>query len=164
MSLEPTFHIVLYQPEIPTNTGNIGRLCVASGCHLHLIGPMGFSIDEKQVKRAGLDYWVHLQHSYYENFEAFLQAHPTAMDRMSFLTTKTEQILFDKSFQQGDWLMFGPETRGLPEEIWRPRAAQSFKIPMIGPTRSLNLANSVSIVAFEGVRQLRAAKQGPFRS
>lgn len=152
---QPNFNIVLYQPEIPTNTGNIGRICVASGCHLHLIGPMGFSIDEKQVKRAGLDYWVHLQHTYYENFEAFQEAHPEAMDRMSFLTTKTEKVIYDKVFQKGDWFMFGPETRGLPAEVWRPRAAQSYKIPMVGPTRSLNLANSVSIITFEGIRQLK---------
>ncbi|MEM7645998.1 MAG: tRNA (cytidine(34)-2'-O)-methyltransferase [Pseudomonadota bacterium] len=151
---KPNFNIVLFQPEIPTNTGNIGRVCVASGCHLHLIGPMGFSIDEKQVRRAGLDYWVHLTHFYYESYEAFLEAHPV-QDRMCFLTTKSEQSLYDRHFEKGDWLMFGPETRGLPEEVWRPRAAQSFKIPMEGPTRSLNLANSVSITTFEGVRQLR---------
>ncbi len=148
------FNIVLFQPEIPTNTGNIGRVCVASGCHLHLIGPMGFSIDEKQVRRAGLDYWPHLTYTLYENYEAFLEQHDV-LDQMSFLTTKTEQIIYDKSFQKGDWFMFGPETRGLPEDIWKPRIAQSYKIPMVGPTRSLNLANSVSIIAFEGLRQLR---------
>lgn len=147
-------NVVLYQPEIPTNTGNIGRICVATGSHLHLIGPMGFSIDEKQVRRAGLDYWVHLQHSYYENYEAFLEVHSESLENMSFLTTKCEQNLFSKTYQQGDWFMFGPETRGLPQEIWRPRTAQSYRIPMVGETRSLNLANSVAIVAFEGVRQL----------
>lgn len=152
---EASFNIVLFQPEIPTNTGNIGRICVAAGAHLHLIGPMGFSIDEKQVRRAGLDYWVHLQHSYYENYEEFLKTHPV-IDQMNFLTTKTENVIYDKEFKKGDWFMFGPETRGLPEEIWRPRAAQSYKIPMVGPTRSLNLANSVSIITFEGLRQLRA--------
>ncbi|MCB0377354.1 MAG: tRNA (cytidine(34)-2'-O)-methyltransferase [Bdellovibrionales bacterium] len=150
---EPHFNIVLFQPEIPTNTGNIGRLCVASHCKLHLIGPMGFSIDEKQVRRAGLDYWVHLDHQYYENFEQFLQAND-CLDRVSFFTTKAEQSLFDKKFSRGDWLMFGPETRGLPEELFKSRAAQSYRIPMFGQTRSLNLANSVSIVAYEGIRQL----------
>jgi tRNA (cytidine/uridine-2'-O-)-methyltransferase len=148
------FNIVLYQPEIPTNTGNIGRVCVASGCHLHLIGPMGFSIDEKQVRRAGLDYWPHLTYSYYETYEEFLKIHPV-LEQMSFLTTKVDQNIYDKKFTKGDWFMFGPETRGIPEEIWGPRAAQSYKIPMVGPTRSLNLANSVSIIAFEGLRQLR---------
>ncbi len=151
---EANFNIVLYQPEIPTNTGNIGRICVAAGCHLHLIGPMGFSIDEKQVRRAGLDYWPHLTHFYYEDFQAFLTEHPI-LDKISFLTTKTDQIIYDKAFQKGDWFMFGPETRGLPEDLWGPRAAQSYKIPMVGPTRSLNLANSVSIITFEGLRQLR---------
>ncbi len=151
---EANFNIVLFQPEIPTNTGNIGRVCVASGCHLHLIGPMGFSIDEKQVRRAGLDYWPHLTHFYYPTFEEFLQEHPI-LDEVTFMTTKTDQVIYDKSFQKGDWFMFGPETRGLPEELWKPRAAQSYKIPMVGPTRSINLANSVSIITFEGLRQLR---------
>jgi tRNA (cytidine/uridine-2'-O-)-methyltransferase len=151
---EPTFNIVLYQPEIPNNTGNIGRLCVAAGCHLHLIGPMGFSIDEKQVRRAGLDYWPHLTYFYYPSFQDFLQERPV-LHTVSFLTTKTNQVIYEKDFRQGDWLMFGPETRGLPEDLWRPRAAQSYKIPMVGPTRSLNLANSVSIITFEGLRQLR---------
>lgn len=153
------FNVVLYQPEIPTNTGNIGRVCVGSNCHLHLIGPMGFSIDEKQVRRAGLDYWVHLKHSFYETFEEFQHKNPV-MDQMNFLTTKAEKTIYEHSFVRGDWLMFGPETRGLPDEIWRPRTAQSFKIPMEGPTRSLNLANSVSIVTFEGLRQLRSRDQG----
>jgi tRNA (cytidine/uridine-2'-O-)-methyltransferase len=151
---DPNFNIVLYQPEIPTNTGNIGRLCVASGCHLHLIGPMGFSIDEKQVKRAGLDYWVHLTYFYYENIDEFLKAHDV-LDQMSFLTTKAHKDIYEKDFQKGDWLTFGPETRGLPESLWGPRVAQAYKIPMVGPTRSLNLANSVSIATFEGIRQLR---------
>ena len=152
--IEPTFNIVLFQPEIPTNTGNIGRICVASQCHLHLVGPLGFSIDEKQVRRAGLDYWVHLNYTYYTSYEEFLQKNPV-LDQLSFLSTKTAQVIYDKEYKKGDWLMFGPETRGLPEEIWRSRAAQSYKIPMIGPTRSLNLANAVSIVTFEGLRQLR---------
>lgn len=153
--MDINFNIVLYQPEIPTNTGNIGRVCVASGCHLHLIGPMGFSIDEKQVRRAGLDYWPHLTHSYYEDYESFLQKNPV-QSQMSYLTTKTDQVIYDKNFKKGDWFMFGPETRGLPEDLWRPQANQAYKIPMVGPTRSLNLANSVSIVTFEGLRQLRS--------
>ncbi len=152
--IEPNFHIVLFQPEIPTNTGNIGRICVASGCHLHLIGPLGFTINEKQVKRAGLDYWPHLQYFYYENYERFLNTHRLE-NRISFLTTKTQQSIYDKNFQKGDWFMFGPETRGLPESIWKSCTAQSYRIPMVGSTRSLNLANAVSIVSFEGLRQIR---------
>lgn len=151
--MEPNFNIVLYQPEIPTNTGNIGRICVAAGCHLHLIGPMGFSIDEKQVRRAGLDYWPHLTHFYYENWEEFLDKQPV-IDKLNFLTTKTDQVIYDKSFEKGDWFMFGPETRGIPEELWKPCVDRTYKIPMVGPTRSLNLANSVSIITFEGIRQL----------
>ena len=152
--IEPNFHIVLFQPEIPTNTGNIGRICVASGCCLHLIGPLGFTINEKQVKRAGLDYWPHLQHFYYKDYGDFLSTHRLE-NRISFLTTKTKRSIYDKSFQKGDWFMFGPETRGLPESIWKSRTAQSYKIPMVGPTRSLNLANAVSIVSFEGLRQIK---------
>ena len=128
----PNFHIVLFQPEIPTNTGNIGRLCVASGCHLHLIGPLGFSIDEKQVKRAGLDYWSHLQYTQYTNYEEFLDTH-NPKTRMSFLTTKAKQSIYKKGFKKGDWLMFGPETRGLPEFIWKSCTAQSTEFQWLVP-------------------------------
>lgn len=152
---QPNFNIVLYQPEIPTNTGNIGRLCVASGCHLHLIGPMGFAIDEKQVRRAGLDYWTHLHYTYYESYENFVAKNPI-LDKVSFLTTKSRQSLYSKTFSVGDWLMFGPETRGLPAELLEAHAAQSYCLPMYGPTRSLNLANSVAITTFEGLRQVKA--------
>lgn len=153
----PIFNIVLYHPEIPNNTGNIGRICLAANCHLHLIGPLGFSIDQKEVKRAGLDYWEHVQLTYYSSFDDFVQKQPFP-NNFSFLTTKTDQAIYDKKFRKGDWFMFGPETTGLPEEMWRSRAAQSYTIPMIGPTRSLNLANAVSIVTFEGLRQLRERK------
>ena len=148
------FNIVLFQPEIPSNTGNIGRVCVASQCHLHLIGPMGFSIDEKQVRRAGLDYWKHLDYSYYESDELFFQQNKE-IERLYFFSTKASKTIYQHDFQEGDWLMFGPETRGLPESLFRDKMDQTFQIPMLGPTRSLNLANAVSIVAFEGLRQLR---------
>lgn len=154
MGSKTNFNIVLFQPEIPTNTGNIGRVCVASGCHLHLIGPMGFTIDEKRVRRAGLDYWVHLNYTYYEDYQEFLRQN-SVEDKLNFMTTKAKQVIYDKKFERGDWFVFGPETRGLPEVILRAHTAQSFTIPMVGPTRSLNLANSVSIVTFEGLRQLR---------
>ena len=156
--IEPNLNIVLFQPEIPSNTGNIGRICVASGSYLHLIGPLGFSIDEKRVRRAGLDYWAHLQYSFYESHMEFLEIHKPG-DRMSFFTTKAEQSIYDKRFQKGDWLMFGPETRGLPESIWKPCIAQSYRIPMVKTARSLNLANAVSIASFEGIRQLIIQKQ-----
>ena len=155
MSESPVnFHIILYQPEIPNNTGNIGRTCVATNCHLHLIGPLGFSIDEKAVRRAGLDYWKFLEVSYYENYDEFLER-AEEVERIYFFSTKSDQNYTEIPFQKGDGLMFGPETRGLPEELWRPRSAQCYSIPMPGRTRSLNLSNAVAVVAFEGLRQLK---------
>ena len=151
----PWLNIVLYQPEIPTNTGNIGRICVAHSSHLHLVGPMGFSLDEKQLKRAGLDYWPHLRYTYYPSFSLFLEQNPV-MDRLLMMTTKAEQILDHHVFEPGDWVLFGPETRGLPPDLYGSRQGQAYKIPMVGPTRSLNLANAVSMVNFEALRQFRS--------
>ena len=150
----PLLNIVLYQPEIPSNTGNIGRICVAHSSHLHLVGPLGFSLDEKQVRRAGLDYWPHLKYTYYTDFADFLENNPV-INEILMMTTKATQVLDHHQFQVGDWVLFGPETRGLPSEMYSSRNAQSYKIPMSGPTRSLNLANAVSIVSFEALRQFR---------
>ena len=150
---EANFNIILYQPEIPSNTGNIGRTCVATQSHLHLIGPLGFDIDEKSVRRAGLDYWKFLQVTYYETYEQFLERYPKD-SRIFYFSTKGENYYTDTQFQKGDGLMFGPETRGLPVDPWEGSAAQCLKIPMVGPTRSLNLSNAVAVVMFEGVRQL----------
>ncbi len=145
-------HIVLYQPEIPPNTGNIGRLCHAAELSLHLIEPLGFSLDEKSLRRAGLDYWHELDVQTWPSLEAWSEAIGTP-DRRFYLTTKTDQSYWDQSFQAGDSLIFGPETRGLPESLLAQNSANCLTIPQKGG-RSLNLATSVGIVAYEAIRQI----------
>lgn len=150
----PLFRIVLVEPEIPQNTGNIGRTCVAANCELHLVGKMGFEINDTNVKRAGLDYWPHLtwhRHETYEKWWASVQ-NP---ERVFFLTTKVKKTIYDVSFKHGDWLVFGKETKGLDPKIIQAHLETAVTIPQIGPVRSLNLATSVAIVAYEGIRQLR---------
>lgn len=149
----PLFHIVLVEPEIPHNTGNIGRTCVAMNCHLHLVGPLAFDISEKQVRRAGLDYWRHLKLTQYENFANWQQA-PKDPSRCFYFTTKTKQTIYGVQFQQGDWLVFGPETRGLSAQILQDQQSQLVTLPMLGETRSLNLSNAVAVGLYEGYRQL----------
>lgn len=146
------FHVVLVEPEIPPNTGNIGRLCLATGAHLHLIQPLGFSIDDRALRRAGLDYWAEVQVSLWDSFADFEKAQP-ARARMFFLTTKSRRAYWDQEFQPGDYFVFGRETKGLPEALLAERPEQALTIPMSGNTRSLNLATSVGIVLFEAVRQ-----------
>lgn len=145
-------NIVLYEPEIPYNTGNIGRTCVATGCRLHLIKPLGFSLDQKEIKRAGLDYWPRLDHIEYEGFEDFLEknSHP----KIWMATTKAHKVYSDVNYSDGDYIMFGPESRGIPEEILVDREEECIRIPMIDGERSINLCNSVSIVLFEALRQM----------
>ena len=145
-------HIVLIEPEIPPNTGNVGRLCLATGAHLHLVKPLGFSIDDRELKRAGLDYWKDVRVTVWESF-ADLQAAQPADARYFFLTTKTERAYWDARFHDGDFLVFGRETKGLPEALLERNAAQCLTIPMSGSTRSLNLATAVGIVLYEAVRQ-----------
>ena len=147
------FHVVLIEPEIPPNTGNIGRLCLATGAHLHLVKPLGFSIDDRELKRAGLDYWKDVRVTVWESF-AELQAEQSADARYFFLTTKTERAYWDVRFEDGDFLVFGRETRGLPEPLLAQHAARCLTIPMSGRTRSLNLATAVGIVLYEAVRQM----------
>ncbi len=147
------FNVVLVEPEIPANTGNIGRTCVGSWSRLHLIGPLGFEITDKRVRRAGLDYWADLDLKYYESFSAWWQQLPS-VDRVFFFSTKAKRSVFDQGFQQGDWLVFGRETKGLPEELIATYPSQCLKIPFPGPIRSLNLATAVAISVFEGLRQL----------
>lgn len=148
-------NVVLLEPEIPPNTGNIGRLCLATGSVLHLIEPLGFSLDDRMLKRAGLDYWEHVQVKRWRDWDAFVEAQePDA--RMFFLTTKSERAYWSEVFEEGDYLVFGRETRGLPEGLLREHPARCLTIPMAPETRSLNLATSVGIVLFEAVRQLRA--------
>lgn len=144
-------HIVLYQPEIPQNTGNIARTCAATGSMLHLIKPLGFSLDSKYLKRAGLDYWHMMQYRVYENFEALMAQYPQA--RMHFLSTKAPRGYTEVSYGKDDFLVFGCETRGLPESLLARVYDRCVRIPMVEGARSLNLSNSVAIVLYEALRQ-----------
>ena len=144
-------NIVLYEPEIPANTGNIGRTCVATGTKLHLIEPLGFSLSEKALKRAGMDYWSQLDVERYVNYEDFLQRNPGAKIYMA--TTKGKKIYSEASYEPDCYIMFGKESAGIPEEILVEHPEECVHIPMIGETRSLNLSNSVAIVLYEALRQ-----------
>ncbi|MCR5428924.1 MAG: tRNA (cytidine(34)-2'-O)-methyltransferase [Lachnospiraceae bacterium] len=144
-------NIVLLEPEIPANTGNIGRTCVATGSTLHLIKPLGFSLAEKELKRAGLDYWPKLKYKVYENYADFLEQNPGA--RIHFATTKAKKVYTAADFGQDDYIMFGKESAGIPEEILLENQEMCIRIPMIGDIRSLNLGNSVAIVLYEALRQ-----------
>lgn len=144
-------NIVLHEPEIPANTGNIGRSCVAAGARLHLIEPMGFRISEKEVKRAGLDYWDKLDVRVYDNYEDFLQKNPGAKIYMA--TTKAKHVYSDVKYEPDCYIMFGKESAGIPEEILVNHPDTCVRIPMIGDIRSLNLSNSVAIVLYEALRQ-----------
>ena len=144
-------NIVLYEPEIPANTGNIGRTCVATGTKLHLIEPLGFSLSEKALKRAGMDYWSQLEVERYVNYEDFLQRNPGAKIYMA--TTKAKKIYSEASYEPDCYIMFGKESAGIPEEILVEHPEECVRIPMIGETRSLNLSKSVAIVLYEALRQ-----------
>jgi tRNA (cytidine/uridine-2'-O-)-methyltransferase len=144
-------NIILYEPEIPANTGNIGRTCVATGARLHLIEPMGFRINEKAVKRAGLDYWDMLNVTVYDSYKDFLEKNPEAKIYMA--TTKAKNVYSDVTFEDGSFIMFGKESAGIPEEILVEHPDTAIRIPMIGDIRSLNLSNSVAIVLYEALRQ-----------
>lgn len=144
-------HIVLLEPEIPANTGNIGRTCVAAGARLHLIEPMGFQINEKQVRRAGLDYWDKLDYRIYDSYPDFLQKNPEAKIYMA--TTKAKHIYSEVVFEEDCYIMFGKESAGIPEEILVEHEEETIRIPMLGDIRSLNLGNSVAIVLYEALRQ-----------
>lgn len=144
-------NIVLYEPEIPANTGNIGRTCVATGTKLHLIEPLGFRLDEKEIKRAGLDYWKDLEVTTYPNFDDFLAKNPGAKIYMA--TTKALNVYTEVNYEPDCYIMFGKESAGIPEEVLLHNKENSIRIPMIGDIRSLNLSNSVSIVLYEALRQ-----------
>lgn len=144
-------NIVLYEPEIPANTGNIGRTCAATGSRLHLIEPLGFRLDEKSLKRAGMDYWKDLDVTTYINFEEFLEKNPGAKIYMA--TTKAPQLYTDVSYEPDCYIMFGKESAGIPEEILVENQETAIRIPMIGEIRSLNLSNSVAVVLYEALRQ-----------
>ncbi len=144
-------HIVLYQPEIPQNTGNIARTCAATGAALHLIRPLGFEIDDRKLKRAGLDYWDKLDITYYENAEAFFERH--SGEALFCFSTKAPRPYTAVTYPMETWLMFGPETRGLPEDVIRRYGETAVRIPMRPTLRSLNLSNSVAIAVYEVLRQ-----------
>ena len=144
-------NIVLHEPEMPANTGNIGRTCVATGSVLHLIEPLGFKINDKTVKRAGLDYWEKLDVRTYINFEVFLEKNPGAKIYMA--TTKAKQTYADVQYEEDCYIMFGKESAGIPEEILLDYKETAIRIPMLPAIRSLNLSNSVSIVVYEALRQ-----------
>ena len=144
-------NIVLFEPEIPQNTGNIGRTCVATGTRLHLIGPMGFQITEKAVKRAGMDYWKYLDVTEYDGYEDFLEKNPGAKIYMA--TTKAKQRYTDVSYEEDCYIMFGKESAGIPEEILINHPDTCIRIPMNPDIRSLNLSNSAAIVRYEALRQ-----------
>ena len=144
------FNVVLVEPEIPPNTGNVGRLCLATQATLHLVGPLGFAIDDRQLQRAGLDYWKEVDIRFWNSFAELRAAQVSA--RYFFLTTKTSRPYYDVTFRPGDFLVFGRETKGLAESLLAANTEQLLTIPMHG-TRSLNLATAVAIVLFEAVRQ-----------
>jgi tRNA (cytidine/uridine-2'-O-)-methyltransferase len=146
------FNIVLVSPKIPQNVGNIGRTCVALRANLHIIKPIPFEISDKQVKRAGLDYWPHLQLSIWDTLEEFLSSHPVG-DRHFFATTKSERVYFDVDFLPDDFFYFGSEDAGLPMELMGQRTDGMITLPMSGEMRSINLSNAVAVVAYEAVRQ-----------
>lgn len=144
-------NIVLFEPEIPANTGNIGRTCVAAGARLHLIEPLGFRLTEKELKRAGMDYWQDLDVTRYINWEDFLSQNKDAKIYMA--TTKGKHVYSQVSYEPDCYLMFGKESAGIPEEILVNYPENCVRIPMVGETRSLNLANSVAIMLYEALRQ-----------
>lgn len=144
-------HIILHQPEIPANTGNIGRTCVATGTGLHLIEPLGFRLNEKEIKRAGMDYWEHLDVTRYMNFQEFKEKHPEAKIWMA--TTKAHKVYTEVQYGPKDFIMFGKESAGIPEEILVDYEETCIRIPMLPEIRSLNLSNSAAIVLYEALRQ-----------
>ena len=144
-------NVVLYEPEMPANTGNIGRTCVATGTRLHLIEPLGFKLSEKHLVRAGLDYWDKLDVTVYSDFQDFLNRNPGA--KLYMATTKARKVYTDVKYDPDCFLMFGPESRGIPEGLLVEHEEACIRIPMWGDIRSLNLSNSVAIVLYEALRQ-----------
>ena len=146
------FNIVLFEPEIPQNTGNIARLCACTGASLYLVGKLGFSLSDKYTKRAGLDYWDSLDLHKVDTIEQLISENINA--NFYYLTTKTKKSYVEAEFKEGDFLVFGPETRGLPEKLLKENEKTAITIPMLEGQRSLNLSNSVSIVLYEAIRQI----------
>lgn len=145
-------NIVLVEPEIPQNTGNIARLCANTGCGLHLVRPLGFSVDDKQLKRAGLDYWHLVNIYYYDSFQEVRDKFQQA--NFYFATTKAHKFYTEITYRDGDFIVFGKETKGLPETLLNANRDNCIKIPQFKEARSLNLANSVAVISYEAMRQL----------
>jgi tRNA (cytidine/uridine-2'-O-)-methyltransferase len=156
VSKQPRLNIVLVEPEIPNNTGNIGRTCVTTGCRLHLVHPLGFDIDEKACRRAGLDYWPRLDLVEHETLGGYLGKHPPS-NRTWFLTTKATQSIFDAPISHGDHLVFGRESTGLPRSVHEGYPDQRICVPLIPDERSLNLSTCVAIAVYESVRKMIGA-------
>ena len=151
MSMETPFHIVLVEPEIPPNTGNIARLCGATATVLHLVGKLGFSTDDRYLKRAGLDYWSEVDIRYWDDLDALKRAFPDG--RFVYTSKKAQRSYLDFPFLPGDFIVFGKETKGLPEELIAANPETTVRIPIIGKVRSLNLSTSAGIVLYEALRQ-----------
>ena len=150
------FNIVPVEPEIPQNTGNIVRTCAATGCRLHLVRPLGFEVSDKYLKRAGLDYWHFVDITYYDSTDELFEKNPDG--RFYFFSTKAAKTHSDVQYREGDFLVFGKETKGLPESLLAEHYKNAVRIPMIGDIRSLNLSNSVAIAVYEAWRQTGFAK------
>jgi tRNA (cytidine/uridine-2'-O-)-methyltransferase len=144
-------NIVLVEPEIPQNTGNIARLCAATNCKLHLVKPLGFSVDDKYLKRAGLDYWHLVDIEYHENLQDFFSKYPDA--NYFYATTKAKQFYNEKQYGPNDFILFGKETAGLPKDLLEAKPERGIKLPMLKDARSLNLSNSAAIILYEALRQ-----------
>ena len=153
--MRPPLHVVLVAPEIPGNTGTVGRLCVATGARLHLVEPLGFSVDDKAVRRAGLDYWKHVDLQVHADWEACKRAVGTPPERWVFFSTHSERPYTARAYRAGDVLVFGRETVGLGPALLSEAGARACTIPFSGPVRSLNLSTAVGIVVYEALRQLR---------
>jgi len=148
-----SLNIVLYQPEIPANSGNIARLSVAAACELHLIRPLGYVLSDRYLKRAGLDYWPHVKLNIYDGLDQLIEKYPGS--RFFYFSTKAGRPYTQVHYKEGDFLVFGPESRGLPEEILKNYEENALTIPMFGPVRSINLSTAVGVVVYEALRQLR---------
>lgn len=146
----PVINIVMVEPEIPQNTGNVARTCAATGARLHLVGPMGFKIDDKKLKRAGLDYWQYLDITYYDSLNEFFEKN---QGQFFYFTTKARNVYSDVEYPDNCYLFFGKETKGLPEELLLKNKENCVRLPMIGQARSLNLSNTVAIATYEVLRQ-----------
>jgi tRNA (cytidine/uridine-2'-O-)-methyltransferase len=160
---DPLARVVLVEPLIPENTGNVSRTCVATGVEMHLVDPLGFELTESRVQRAGLDYWKDLAWDRHSSYEAWREQVPDKK-RVFLIETSGDRTIYDAQFQRGDWLVFGKETSGLDQKIIADFDAVAWSIPMPGTTRSLNLSNSVAVVVFELLRQIRLAESRPTSS